>query len=304
MSAVNQPVSQPVNKPPLINPYLAIFLGVAGSGFSAIFTKMADAPPMVIAFYRLGFTVLLLAPFTFRHGAGEVLRMGKRDIVLASLSGFMLALHFAVWIASLDYTSIASSTVLVTMHPLFVIAGGYLFYRERIKLVGLLGAAMAILGSVLIGISDFRVGGQALYGDLLAFSGAVFMAGYVLIGRGLRKYLGLLPYLFVVYGMACLVLLACSFLMKNPLGPYPGWTWVYFLALALVPTIGGHTVFNWALKYVKAAVVSVSILGEPIGATILAYIIFHQVPTALQLTGGSIIIAGLALFIWSSRGGE
>jgi drug/metabolite transporter (DMT)-like permease len=92
--------------------------------------------------------------------------------------------------------------------------------------------------------------------------------------------------------------------MKNPLGPYPGWTWVYFLALALVPTIGGHTVFNWALKYVKAAVVSVSILGEPIGATILAYIIFHQVPTALQLTGGSIIIAGLALFIWSSRGGE
>jgi len=159
MSAVNQPVSQPVNKPPLINPYLAIFLGVAGSGFSAIFTKMADAPPMVIAFYRLGFTVLLLAPFTFRHGAGEVLRMGKRDIVLASLSGFMLALHFAVWIASLDYTSIASSTVLVTMHPLFVIAGGYLFYRERIKLVGLLGAAMAILGSVLIGISDFRVGG-------------------------------------------------------------------------------------------------------------------------------------------------
>lgn len=295
------PIKQKTDQP-IINPYLAVLLGVTGAGFSSIFTKLAEAPPLIIAFYRLSFTVLILAPFTFARGTGELRQMGKKDIILASFSGIMLALHFAVWIASLNYTSIASSTVLVTMHPLFVITGGYVFYREGIRPIGLAGACLAVVGSVIIGVSDFQVGGQALYGDLLAFSGAIFVAGYVLIGRGLRTHLSLLPYIFVVYGMASLVLFLSALLLGNRLGPYPAWTWIYFLALALVPTIGGHTVFNWALKYVKAAVVSVTILGEPIGATVLAYLIFHQVPTALQLLGGSIIIAGLAIFIWSSRG--
>lgn len=293
------PVDQGINKP-LFNPYLAVLLGVTGAAFSSIFTKLAEAPPLVIALYRLGITVLILGPFTFARGTGQLRRMGKRDILLACFAGLMLALHFAAWIASLDYTSIASSTVLVTMQPLFVIAGGYVFYRERIRPLGLAGAGLAISGGILVGISDFQVGGQALYGDLLAFSGALLVAGYVLIGRGLRRHLSLLPYIFTVYGMATLVLLVCALVMGNSLWPYPVWTWVWFLALAVVPTIGGHTVFNWALKYVKAAVVSVSTLGEPVGATILAYFIFHQVPTVLQLVGGSIIIIGLAIFIWSS----
>lgn len=285
---------------PVVNPYLAVLLGVVGAAFSSIFTKLAEAPPLIIAFYRLGFTVLILAPFTFMAAGAQLRRMGRADIFLACLAGIMLALHFAVWIASLNYTSVASSTVLVTMQPLFVIAGGYIFYREKVKLPGLLGAGLAILGSILVGVSDFRVGGQALYGDLLAFSGAILVAGYMLIGRGLRRRLSLLPYIFVVYGMATLVLFLWALVMGNSFWPYPAWTWVWFLALAVVPTIFGHTVFNWALRYVKAAVVSVSILGEPVGATILAYFIFNQVPTVLQVTGGIIIIAGLAVFILSS----
>jgi drug/metabolite transporter (DMT)-like permease len=146
------------------------------------------------------------------------------------------------------------------------------------------------------------VGGQALWGDILAFSGAFFVAVYVLIGRNLRSHLSLLPYVFLVYGAATVTLLIFCLIMQLPLYPYQSINWLWFLLLAIVPTIFGHTVFNWALRYVKAAVVSVSILGEPVGATILAYFIFKEVPTALQITGGLVIIGGLYLFITSVVG--
>ncbi|OAT82383.1 DMT family transporter [Desulfotomaculum copahuensis] len=282
---------------PLINPYLAILLGIAGIAFASIFTKLAAAPPMVIAFYRLGFAVIMLAPPALASGRHELRRMNRRDMALAGLAGVLLALHFTAWISSLNYTSIASSTVLVTMQPLFVVAGGYLLFQEKIARPGLLGALLALAGSVVVGVSDFQVGGRALFGDVLAFSGAVFIAGYVLIGRSLRHHLSLLPYVFLVYGTSTAILLLGSLLTGTPLYPYPPLTWLWFILLALVPTICGHTVFNWALRYVKAAVVSVSILGEPVGATILAHVIFHQLPSPLQLAGGLVIIAGLGIFI-------
>ncbi|TYO94749.1 drug/metabolite transporter (DMT)-like permease [Desulfallas thermosapovorans DSM 6562] len=289
---------------PLINPYLAVLLGVLASAFSSIFTKAAEAPPLVIALYRMTFTVLMLAPVTLVTGRHELQRLARRDILLACGAGIMLALHFAVWVTSLEYTSIASSTVLVTMQPLFVITGGYLFYKEKISRRGLLGAALALSGSMVVGISDFQVGGQALWGDLLAFLGAIFVAGYMLIGRGLRERLSLLPYIFVVFGSAAVTLFVAVLLFRLPLTPYPPATWLMFVLLAVVPTIMGHTVFNWALRYVKAAVVSVSILGEPVGATILAYFIFSQVPTGLQVAGGLIIITGLVIFIKSTAQSE
>ncbi|MTI80266.1 MAG: DMT family transporter [Firmicutes bacterium] len=287
---------------PLINPYLAVVLGVLAAGFSSIFTKLAEAPPLIIAFYRLGFTVLLLTPITYYTGSNELKRIGRRDLMLAGLSGVLLAMHFAVWITSLNYTTVASSTVLVTMQPLFVIAGGYFLYKEKLTRKGMVGAAMALMGSIIIGINDFQVGGQALWGDLLAFAGAIFVAGYVLIGRSLRARLSLFPYVIMVYTASAITLLLCSLAFNLPLYPYDKLTWIWFLLLAVVPTIFGHTVFNWALRYVKAAVVSVSILGEPVGATILAYFILNEVPTTLQLMGGSIIITGLYVFITSVVG--
>lgn len=286
---------------PFVNPFLAIVLAVLAAAFSSIFTKLSTAPPLVIAFYRLLFTVLMIAPFSLnKKGLRELAGIGARDLIMALLAGVFLAAHFAVWITSLNYTSISSSTVLVTMQPLFVIAGGMLFLGERIKKAGLAGAALSLAGSVLIGINDFKVGGMALYGDLLAFSGAVFVAGYFLIGRDLRKKLSLLTYVTLVYGTSVAVLICLILLAGSSLYPYPAADWIWFALLALVPTIFGHTVFNWALKYVKAAVVSVSILGEPVGATILAYFIFGQAPTVLQTAGGIIIITGLYVFIRSS----
>ncbi len=289
---------------PIVNPFLAIFLGVLAASFSSIFTKFADAPPLIIAFYRLAFTVLLLLPAAYLTGRQEIRQMKAKDFLLAALSGVFLALHFAVWITSLNYTTVASSTVLVSMHPLFVIIGALILFQEKIGKKGVLGAGMAIAGSIIIGINDFQLGGKALWGDLLAFAGAIFEAGYVLIGRRLRARLSLFSYVTLVYGASAFTLLALSLALSQPLYPYEPITWVWFLALAVVPTIFGHTVFNWALRYVQAAVVSVSILGEPIGATVLAYIFFAEVPTMLQLLGGAVIILGLYIFTVSEAQDE
>ncbi|HPU35572.1 MAG TPA: DMT family transporter [Bacillota bacterium] len=284
-----------------INPYLGIILAVIAVSFSSIFTKLAAAPPLAIAFYRLFFTVLLLAPLSLNAaGRAEFTRISRRDVFLAFISGAFLALHFTVWISSLNYTSVASSTVLVTLQPLFVITGGFFFFKEKISRKGLAGIALALTGSILIGINDFRIGGKALFGDLLAFSGAFFVAVYFLIGRSLRGRLSLFPYVFLVYGTTSLFLLIFNVATATPLYPYPWQDWLWFFLLALVPTILGHTVFNWALRYVQAAVVSVSILGEPVGATILAYFIFQEIPGLLQLAGGLTIILGLYIFITSS----
>lgn len=259
----------------------------------------------MIAFYRLAFTVLLLAPLALNSsGCRELRQIPGRDLAMATLGGAFLALHFALWIASLQYTSVASSTVLVTMQPLFVVAGGFFFFNEKIPLKGLAGGAAALSGSIIIGLGDFQAGGQAFWGDILAFGGAFMVALYILIGRSLRSRLSLFPYVFLVYGTAAFFLLLINIVSRTPLYPYPGLDWVWFLALAVVPTILGHTVFNWALRYVKAAVVSVSILGEPVGATLMAYFIFNEVPGTLQIIGGLAIITGLYIFITASLASE
>ncbi|MCL6638816.1 MAG: DMT family transporter [Firmicutes bacterium] len=283
---------------PLLNPYLAVLLGVMAVSFASVFTKLATAPPLVIAFYRLGITVLLLSPLALNsRGRNELRGVRRRDLLLAAVAGAFLALHFTVWIMSLNYTSIASSTVLVTMQPLFVVTLGALFLGEKVGWNGLCGAAVALSGSIVIGLGDFQIGGQAVIGDGLAFLGAFFVAVYVLIGRDLRARLTLFPYVFLVYGTSTVFLLVLNLAWRTPFYPYPAGDWLCFLGLAVVPTIFGHTVFNWALRYVRASIVSVSILGEPVGATFLGYVILHQVPGALQMAGGFLILGGVYLFI-------
>lgn len=287
---------------PGLNPYLVVILAVGAVSFASIFTRLATAPPLVIAFYRLGFTVLFLAPFALsQSGRAELKTIRGKDLRMALLAGIFLAIHFAVWITSLQYTSIASSTVLVTMQPLFVVTLGFLLLKEKVSFRGIVGALVALTGSVMVGAGDFRLGGMALWGDLLAFLGAFFVAVYLLIGRDLRSRFSLFPYVFLVFGSAAFFLLLFNWLMGLPLYPYPANDWLCFAALALVSTIFGHVVFNWALRYVPAAVVSVSILGEPVGATILGYFILREAPGLLQIAGGLIIIGGLFIFISGYR---
>ncbi|MGB4504111.1 MAG: DMT family transporter [Syntrophaceticus sp.] len=290
-----------IDKPPF-NPYLAVVLAIISMSLASIFIRLSTAHPLIIAFYRMALSALILAPFALSPaGRKELREMSWHDLIAASIAGLFLAIHFTVWNTSLEYTSVASSTVLVTMQPLFVVTLGYIFLKEKTSLKSMAGAALALTGSILVGAGDFQVGGKALLGDILAFSGAFFIAVYFLIGRQLRAKLSLFPYVFFVYGIATLFLFIASLWAGLPFYPYPPLDWLWFLALAIFPTIGGHTVYNWALRYVKTIVVSVSILGEPVGATILAFLIFGEKPGLLQLAGGLVIITGIYTFLTAAK---
>lgn len=277
-------------------PYLIILLGVLSVSGASILFQYATAEPLVVAMYRLAFSVLLLGiPLT--RGKAEA-RMSRTDMGLSLLSGLFLALHFGTWFFSLKLTSVASSTVLVSMHPFMVLLYGYFAWGERTRGRALAGVVLAVLGAVLVSWGDFQVSGSALLGDLLAFLGAVAMSGYFLIGRYVRQRAGVVAYSTTTYGAAAAVLLVASLAWGNPLTGFEAVNWWIFVALAVFPTIFGHTLFNWALKFVPASVVSVSVLGEPVGASILAWALWRAVPGPLTLVGGTLILIGIGLFQW------
>jgi drug/metabolite transporter (DMT)-like permease len=280
---------------PLLNPYLAVLAAVAAVSFSALFVRLATAPPLIIATYRMLFTFLALAPFSLMKRE-TLAALDRRQVTLSALSGLFLALHFVTWFTSLGYTSVASSTVLVTLQPVFVVLGSLIFFKERIPRLAALGGVLALGGSVIIGAADFQIGMRALYGDMLALLAAVMVSGYLLIGRRLRRDIPLEGYTFVTYGTSSLALVGATLVTRTPFGGYPPRDWLLFLALALVCTVMGHTVFNWALKHVQASVVSVSILGEPLGAILWAGIFLGEPPTLRQVAGGAVIFSGLYLF--------
>lgn len=289
--------SSPYLEKPFISPYIILVIAILGMSFGSVFTRLSTAPSLVIATYRNGFAALVLAPFAVTMCRKELLGLSPRDLGAALASGFFLSLHFATWTTSLKYTSVASSTVLVTLQPIFVILGAYLFLGEKVSPKALLAVLIAIGGSILIGISDFQIGGLALWGDFLAFSGGILIAGYVIIGRSLRPRFSLTGYTFIVYGSCSLFLLLMALVSGTPLISYPPREWLLFLAMALIPTIIGHSLLNLNLKYLPASTVSMSVLGEPLGASILAGLLLNELPTSLQVVGSAIIIVGVYLFM-------
>lgn len=283
------------------NPYLVLFIGVVGLSFGSFLVKLSHAPSLVIATYRNAFAVLLLVPFVFGMCRHEFKTLSLRDIGAAFASGVFLAFHFVVWMTSLDYTSVASSTVLVTMQPIFVVIGSFIFLKEKVPFKALSGGFLALAGSVIVGLSDFRIGGTALWGDFLALSGGVLIAGYMIIGRSLRQRFSLILYTFIAYGSCTMVLLVMDILSGTPLTPYPAREWLLFVVMALIPTMIGHGFLNWDLKYLPASTVSVSVLGEPIGASILAGIFLNEMPAGLQIAGAVLILTGIYLFMKLSQ---
>jgi len=279
--------------------YIVIFLGVISASLASILFRFAQAEPLVVAFYRLALSTLILAvPLFWRRWE----RMSRSDLLLSLGSGLFLAAHFATWFFSLTLTSIASSTILVSTHPFLVLLFAYLVWGERPTRGALVGVAIAVLGAALVGWGDFGLSTRALWGDMLAFLGAATVAGYFLIGRHVRQRVGAVQYSVVAYAAASGALLAGALAFGNPLTGFPSETWWVFLGLAVFPTIFGHTLFNWALKYVPPSVVSVSILGEPIGATVLAWLIWQTGPAPLSLAGGLLLLVGIGLFqYWTAR---
>ena len=280
-----------------IHPYIPIAVGVIAVSMSAIFVKLADADAGVIAFYRMFFSVLIMAPVFFWKYTAEIKRLTKRDWVFSGIAGIFLALHFILWFESLNYTSVASSTVLVTLQPLFAFIGTYFFFKERLSIKTILSGVIAIGGSILISWGDFKISGSALYGDMLALIACALVTAYLLFGQDVRKRLSLVTYTFVVYGISTFTLFFYVLLKGESFGPYPANDWIWFILLAIVPNLLGHTLFNWSLKYVSTNVISIAILFEPIGAAILAFYVFNEHLISSQVIGGFIVISGILLFV-------
>jgi drug/metabolite transporter (DMT)-like permease len=271
--------------------YLLLPIGIIAISTASIFIKLCDAPALIIAAYRLMLASLMLSPFAAYKKPWR--GWERKEMGWFSLSGLFLGLHFALWIASLKYTSVASSVVLVTTHPIFVGIGSWLLLKERMGLDLVLGILLSVLGSGLVGYGDMGLSEEALMGDGLALLGAVAASGYLLVGRKMRKDQELFSYIFPVYSTAGLVLILLCLIFQKPFWGYSPTAYLYLFLLALVPQLIGHTTFNWALKYLPASAVAVAILGEPIVSTIFAYFILGEGLTVWKILGGISIFAGI-----------
>jgi drug/metabolite transporter (DMT)-like permease len=285
--------------------------GILAVSTASIFIRFAQeyAPSLVIAALRLVFASLIIAPLALSKHRAELASLSKRDMVLAITSGTFLAFHFATWITSLEYTTVASSVVLVTTTPLWVALLSPLVLKEPITRPVIWGMLLALLGGLVIGFSDAChwtngficpasekfLQGRVFWGNLLALTGAWMAAGYLLIGRRLRARMTLIPYIFVVYGMAAVVLLIIMIASGQSALYLPPQAYFWILLLAIFPQLLGHSTFNWALKYLPASLVSITLLGEPIGSTILAFIILKEIPSIPELIGAALILVGIYL---------
>ena len=287
------------------SPRAIVFLGVFFTSFSSIFVRSSTAPSLIIATYRMWFSVLLLLPLYFiekRNEKKNPTSTGARsirltDIGLSVLSGLFLAIHFATWFASLKLISIAGATVLVNTQPLFVLAAGFFLYRERVRPLALLFVALTLVGIVILSVGDISQGGGSFTGVLLALLGAATVSGYLLIGRSVRKRLPAIRYVLIVYGVSAVSLTLVCLLGSIPLVGYPLKEYGIFLAMALFCTLLGHTVFNWALGYLKTSAISMIVLSEPVYATLLGIIIFKEIPASITMVGSVVVILGVLLFI-------
>ena len=279
---------------PSFPPNVALLVSIVAVSTASILIRMSDAGPLAIAAYRLIFATIILLPFFLRSGGFKrLIDSSRMDLLTLIGVGFVLAFHFASWISSLNFTSVASSVLFVHIDPIFVAAVSHFILKERINRSTLLGIVIAFAGTSIIALGDVVTGKTNLYGDLLALIGAIMLGIYILSGRRIRQNLDLVSYVTPVYATSALVLTVGCLVTGTRLTPYPPREYLLFFAIAVVPMIFGHTVYNWALKYVSAPVVSISLLGEPVGATILAFLFLNEMPTLPTIIGGVITLAGI-----------
>ena len=280
-----------------VSPFVVLGTGVLLVSVGAILVRLAAAPPLAVAFYRMAFASLMLAPFAGREARASWPGLAARPRLLLVGSGIALALHFATWIASLSHTSVAASVLLVNTSPLFAIVLSRLFLHEQPPLVVKIAIPIAMVGAAVIALGDRSASPASLFGNLLAVAGAVTLATYQVIGRGLRVTLPLNAYMLAVWSTATLTLAGLMATFGARFGGYPGKTWLAFAALAVVPTLGGHGLTNRALRSLPAPTVGLFLLGEPVIASLLAMALFGEVPSAATLMGGAIVLAALGLVL-------
>lgn len=291
------------------SPYAALAVGILAASTSSIFIRFAqgEAPSLVIAAYRLSLATGFLLPIVALRYREDLGKLTRQQLWLALISGFFLAAHFGTWISSLEYISVASSVVFVQTAPLFVALIAPITLREPVTKAIAAGLILAFGGSVLVGLSDIcslepsfacptwtsLISGPSIKGDVLALSGAFSGAIYMIIGRKLRQGIALIPYITLVYGAAALALILASLLASQPFTGFSASTYLLLLLLAVFPQLIAHSTYNWALKFLPAAVVSISLLGEPVAATILALVLLGEQPTWLRILGAVFILLGI-----------
>ena len=276
---------------------LAVAVAVVAVGTSAIMIMYAGSGPLTVAFYRLLFSTLMLLPYVAIFERDAIGGLDRKDVVRLAAVGLVLALHFSLWITSVKLTSVANSVVLVTTHPLFVAAISAAFLGERSPKYALLGGLIAGIGVGVMFAGDLSTGG--LWGDAMAFGGAIAAGTYIVAGRSERRKLPTGTYCIVVYAFTTIFLLPGAF-MESRLVPASNLDWILFIAMAAVPGIMGHTLYNFALGHVSAFVVSTSLLGEPVLSSLLAALLFAQLPPAISLLGIPLVFAGIVLAVWAS----
>jgi drug/metabolite transporter (DMT)-like permease len=294
------------------SPVIGLLIGILSVSTASLFIRFAqeEVPSFVIAAGRLAVAVLFLAPFAISKGRREIPGLPRRTIFLLISSGLFLGLHFATWITSLEYTSVASSVVIVTTAPLWVALLSPIFLKEKITKWVILGLLISLFGSIVVGLNgvceiskgrlvcqDFinLFNGKAAIGNGLALTGAFLSAGYLIVGRRVRNSVSLLTYTFFVYTIAAFMLIILVAMRGQTFIGYSANMYLWIAALAVIPQLIGHSSFNWALKYLSAAYVSIALLGEPIGTVILAFLFLKESPTILEIIGGISILCGILI---------
>jgi len=284
------------------NPYIGISISVISVSFAAIIVLFCDTSPLTISFYRLLFTTLLILPIIIFHKKTriQILNISLSNLCIMTIIGIILASHFALWITSLTKTSVASSVILVTSHPILVGPISYVFLKEKISKLNAFGVTFSVIGVITLvlgnyGLSNFRL--DTLEGNILAFLGGIAAGLYILGGRKIRKNVSIFPYAFIVYSVATITLFILCLIFNAPIINISINDYQLIFLMALIAGILGHTLYNWSLYYIKASVASVFLLIEPIGSSILAYIIpsINQKPSIYTLIGGFIILSGIYL---------
>lgn len=286
--------------------YTAMVVAMVSISFAPILVKWCDSTPFVITFYRLFFTCAMLLPFVVRgRGFAELRSLSVREWGLILLSATALAFHFSLWIASLSLTLVATSVVLVTAHPLFVAGVSHFVLGERVRRIAAAGIVVAFLGVCLISLADAQVGGTNLFGNVLALLGGICAGIYFLSGRIARQKVSLGSYVFMVYLITAAALFVAAVAVGDDIVVSSHRELTLFVFLAIVPTLLGHTMFNYALKAVPAHIVSTSLLAEPIGASILAYFLLpDEIPGRWIVIGSILVIGGLYIVLMVGRRGE
>jgi drug/metabolite transporter (DMT)-like permease len=285
---------------------LVMTFGIFAISSGSILIKFTtDVPAIMIATYRLIFSTIILLFILKIKGIG-IAKMNKKCWFLSALSGFFLSLHFITWITSLSYTSVASSVVLVTMNPIFVGILAFFFFKERLHIFLISGILLSVLGSIVLTLGDSGLEGlritneKALIGDILALTGALMASFYLLIGSKIREKIDLMSYITVVYGFSAIFLVVISLFLGLDFTGYKTSSYFYMLMLAVLPQLIGHTSFNWALKHLKSSMVAITTMGEPIGASVLAYFLLGESIKFTQFIGIALIF--IAIILASSKG--